>query len=160
MKIRLYCLFAMLFVGGCASPRGVGLGPPFEPMAALPADKATVYIYRPARTFGSGSYPEIFLNGEKKMALLENGYGVFILPKGEFEIKVEGDINWWPPVAARKLSVEAGRDYYVRVVPILPPGVKPGPHLFTNNVSRAEITLIPKNDALRDISQTQLVVQQ
>lgn len=152
-KKRVWVLVVAL--AGCATSAE---GPPFQPMAAA-ADKATVYVYRPHNDFNFAGYPEIFINGEKKFALLDNGYAALSLPAGEYEIKAEGTrfgTNWWPRPTTRTLSVEAGREYYVRVIPTLPPGVKAGPHLFRDdNVSRAVMTLLPKEQALMEISKTQ-----
>jgi Protein of unknown function (DUF2846) len=151
--------FAVLLIAGCAAAPPVD-APRFAPMTSVAADKATVYIYRPTAPFNLGGYPEIFLNGEKKFALHSNGYGAFVLPPGEYEIKAEGSrmgTNWWPRPAIRPIVVQAGREYYVRVIPVLPPGVKPGPHLFAeDNVSRTLITLVPKDEALEEIAKTQL----
>lgn len=157
MLIRLV-LILTLAMAGCAAPLE---GPPFKPVAAAPG-KAIVYVYRPDRAFNLAGYPEIFINGEKKFPLLNNGYAALVLPPGEYEIKAEGTqfgTNWWPGPTTRTLSVEAGRDYYVRLIPMLPPGVKAGPHLFGNNVSRAVVTLVPREQALKEISTTQLISQ-
>jgi hypothetical protein len=153
-------LIAAAAIAGCAAPIE---GPQFQPIATPAADKATVYIYRPSREFNLAGYPEIFINGEKKFALLNNGYAVLQLVPGDYEIKAEGSrfgTNWWPRPTNRTIAVEAGREYYVRVVPALPPGVQPGPHLFRDdNVSRAVMTLVPRDQALNEISTTQLIRQ-
>jgi hypothetical protein len=134
-------------------------GPPLAPVTPA-ADKATLYIYRPSAEFNWAGYPEIYVNGEKKFRLQNGRYAVLTLPPGEYELKAEGSrwgTNWWPGPTVRTLTVKAGHEYYVRVIPVLPPGVKAGPHLFEkNNVSHTLMTLVPKEQALKEIAETRL----
>jgi hypothetical protein len=149
LRVCFAALGLSAVLAGCASP---ATGPEFQ-LAPTPPDRGAVYIYRPGREFNHGGYPYVFLNGEKKFSLREKGYALLPLVPGNYEIKVEGSqsgTNWWPPPATRTLAVEAGQEYFVRVVPTLPPGTKPGPHLFTNNISRTEIELVPKEQAVRE----------
>jgi len=100
-------------------------------------------------------WAEVFLNGEKKFNLGNSGYGVFTLPPGEYEIKVEGDpwqTNWAKFPAIRMLAVEAGREYYVRVFIVQ----KSGPLLSAGINSYTQITLVPKEQALKEIAETSL----
>ncbi len=155
--MRLRLPFVVLLMASCAAAAD---GPRFAPITPVPADKATVYIYRPYVNFNYGGYPRIFLNGEKKFALRNRRYGVFTLPPGEYEIKAKGSrwgTNWWPRPAVRTLAVKAGREYYLRVIPVLPPGVAVMQLYKKNNVSRTEMTLVPKEQALKEIAETQLI---
>ena len=156
MRFRL-AFILLLIVGYAAAAEDAY----FTPLTPLPAEKATVYIYRPAAEFNDAGYPHIFVNGEKQKFRLKNGrYAVLTLLPAEYEIKAQGSrfgTNWWPGPTTRTVTVEAGREYYVRVLPVLPPGVQPGLHLFKkNNVSRTTMTLVPKEQALMDISATKL----
>ena len=156
--MRVSLLLAALGAAGCLSPEAGG--PKFS-MTPVAPDAATVYVYRPAREFNHGGHAFVFVNGEKKFPLLHKGFKVMRLKPGTYELKVEGsswETNWWPRPAARTLGVEAGREYFVRAVPALPPGVKAGPHLFReNNVSRTLIELVPPEQALEEIRSLSLV---
>jgi hypothetical protein len=156
VRIMLAAVTIVLALAGCASP---ATGPEFQLMP-VPIDKAAIYIYRPDREFNRGGYANVSVNGESKFPLKDQGYAVLLLPPGQYEFKFEGSqsgTNWWPPVATRTLGIEVGREYFVRAIPTLPPGTKPGPHLFKNNVSRTEIELVPKEQALREIAGLRLV---
>jgi hypothetical protein len=142
---------AFVLLAGCASPAS---GPEFK-QAALSPHTGTVYIFRPDREFNRGGYPYVYVNGDRKFALKENGYAVLSLPAGNYEFKFEGSqsgTNWWPPPVTRLLGIEAGREYFVRAIPILPPGAKPGLYLFSNNISRTRVDLIPREQALRELA--------
>lgn len=153
--MRLRMLFAVLLMVGCAGAPPADK-PHFAPITPTPADKAVVYVYRPHAKLNNDGYADIFLNGEKKFALWNRGYGVFTLPPGPHEIRVEGDLMktaWYPPPAVRKLEVEAGREYYVRVIPVQ---VSFNPHKQWFPEAQTQITLVPKEEALNAIAQTQL----
>jgi hypothetical protein len=155
MRFRL-ALILLLMVGCAVAAEDV----PFTPLTPLPADKATVYIYRPDAEFNSAGYPRIFINGEKKFDLENGHYGALTLPPGEYEIKAQGSrwgTNWWPGPTTRTITIKAGHEYYVRVIPALPSGVKAGPHLFfEKKVAHTLMTLVPKEQALREITETKL----
>jgi len=152
--MRLRFLFVVLLMAGCA---GLGPmdGPPFAPITPVPAGKATVYVYYPVKVHMFSQWADVFLNGEKKFALGNRGYGVFNLPPGEYEIKVEGDpwkTNWGKFPATRTLAVEAGHEYYVRVFIEM----KSGPLLSAVINAHTRITLVPKEKALIEIAETHL----
>jgi hypothetical protein len=141
----------MALAAGCAAPAS---GPEFSLLHAAP-DKATLYVYRPSAKFNYGGYPHVFVNGEKKFALKDQGYSVLILEPGTYEIKFEGSkwgTNWWPPPATRTLSVEAGREYFVRAVP----GGAPGPDA-SKTVPSTLVRLVPKQQALAELRRLRLV---
>ena len=147
-------LAIVALTAGCASP---ATGPQFS-LAPVAPDKGTVYLYRPYAKFNDAGYPHVFINGEKKFPLRHMGYAMLALPPGTYEIKFEGaKMEWWPPAATRTLGVEAGQEYFIRVIPALPPGVQAGPYLFTNNISRAIVDLVPKQEALSQIRELRLI---
>ena len=158
MRFNFLIIFLFL-ISACAS-LGPASGPAFKPTNINETNNAVLYVYRPDVEFNREGSPEIFLNGEKKALLRAGGYLSFIVPPGEYEIKAEGSTwgtNWWPRLASRTLSVEAGNEYYVRIVPTLPPNVKAGTHLFNeNNVSRTIIKLIQPEEAQKEITNTML----
>lgn len=156
MARLLAYLASAALIAGCAAG---ATGPEFS-LAPIVSDKGMVYVYRPVTKFNEGGYANVFVNGEKKFPLRDKGYAVLALAPGTYELKIEGSqfgTNWWPPPATRTLGVEAGQEYFVRVIPALPPGVAPGPHLFTNNISRALVDLVPKAQALAEIRELRLI---
>lgn len=156
MRTNLACMALVALTAGCTAP---ATGPEFS-LAPVAEDKGNVYIYRPYTKFNEGGYPNVFVNGEKKFALKDKGYAVLSLQPGNYELKIEGTTmgtNWWPPAVTRTLGVEAGREYFMRVIPALPSGAAPGPYLFTNNISRALVTLVKREQALSEIRDLRLV---
>ena len=161
-------------IGGCAA---LASGPEFRLEPVRP-DKGMVYIYRPYAEYNRSGYPYVFVNDEKKFPL-RLGYALLALPPGSYGIKIKGSgMEWGPPVATRTLGVEAGKEYFVRAIPVLPPGdphamrmssmpeslpIEPGevanpllldpeagPHR-TYNLSRTLVELVPKSQALSEI---------
>jgi len=132
-------------------------GPAFQLSAAPTDDRANVYIYRPQYFVNDGSglrpnggpgvgYPTIYINGKKTFGLLRNGHILLSLAPGEYEIKAEGSFwtDWtWAP-AVRKISVQRGGEYYIRILPALD----------VKNYPYTDMRLIRKERALREISQT------
>jgi len=157
--MRLIFTFVVLLVSACTS-LGPATGPYFSPLISNESDTAILYVYRPYADFNREGSPELFINGENKGLLRSGGYMGFILPPGVYEIKAEGSTwgtNWWPGPSARALEIEVDQEYYVRVLPVLPPNVEAGAHLFaSNNVSRTKITLVPKGEAQIEIAGTKL----
>jgi hypothetical protein len=144
--------------------------PAFQEATAAP-DHALLYVYRPRAAFNGGGSPDVHVGGGKKFSLRTQGYRPFKLMPGDYEIKAECNINWWPPSAARRLSVLAGQEYYVRITPTLSQdpnaeaaldpdakGLALKPIRGICNQGRTLITLVPKAQALAEISQTRLIV--
>ena len=161
-KARAFSILLSLLVAACATlPEDA---PPFR-LEEPSADTGTVYIYWPERRFNSAGFPDLLLNGEKRLTLLEKGYGVFRLRPGRYEIKVEGSAlgnNWYPQPAVATLDVKAGHEYFVRVVPVRPTAkysaaLAEGIHYAQH--SRALIELVPKQDALEEISVARRLTQ-
>lgn len=108
-------LLAML--GGCANTDY------FEPKAPSAADKAVVYLYRPAATNPGKkplrtSYPEILIDGEKAGFLKYNQHFRVELAPGSHEFVATGltpDARWKPEDRRYPLTVKAGETYYLRL---------------------------------------------
>jgi len=98
-------VFGVLAVlAGCAS-----LGPPFQPVASIPAGKAVVYLYRPSGFVGSAVSYTVNA-GEMPIITLHNG-GYFPY------IAVPGRIDFWAKTEATSfcvIEVEAGQEYYLK----------------------------------------------
>jgi hypothetical protein len=143
---------------GCATAPKTG--PLFSPATGITSDKATLYIYRPEREFNYAGWPLVTVNNEEGVPLMNNGYFVTAVESGDVLIKADGSnfgTNWWPGPAMRSINVEAGKVYYVRLVPHLPPGVTPGPHLFWSDTAKTHIAVMPEQQALTEISSTYLI---
>jgi hypothetical protein len=190
VTLRIHWILLALLLAGCSPQRlGAALGealvapfvaeatappeaPAFRPLAPTPPDRAVLYIYRPPLQFSGGGYPQVSVGGQEKFPLKQAGYRALTLDPGELEIKAECVTNWFPPTATRTLSVEAGREYYVRVIPswapnataeqALDPQAKPqGLSPFgTCRTGQTLITLVPKEQALAEIGQTRLLTEE
>ena len=97
-------IVAMLLQYGCAN-----LGRQFEPAAAVPSDKATVYVYRPSRFAGAAAFFTVNA-GEKPIAKLYNGgYFAYTATPGELEL--------WAATESKSsvtLDLKAGDVKYVK----------------------------------------------
>ena len=88
---------------GCAS------GPPFQPAASVPSDKAVIYVYRPPVMHGAVFSPEVTVGGNAPVALSNGGYfTTFVLP-GDVLVSISN-------VGKRSLTISAvaGNRYYVK----------------------------------------------
>jgi len=98
-----------------------------------------------------------------------------LLPPGEYEIKVEGSTwgtNWYPAPVSRNMVVEAGLEYYLRVIPTTKPAsstaniINDMGILLDNSVlqirpwpkSGLDMRLMPKDFASKEILETKLIV--
>lgn len=157
-KIGIVGLVLTVVLAGCsATPPKTG--PLFSGAAEIPVDKTALYLYRPEREFNWAGWPIVTVNNDQSVALVNNGYFVFTVEPGSVLIKAEGgwDEGWWPGPTTRTINVEAGKRYYVRLVPHLPPGVRAGPHLFWSDMAKTHIAVMPEQEALREISSTRLI---
>lgn len=112
MKIFRYVFstVTVLLLFACAAP-----GPVFEPMIQKEG-VATLYIYRPKKFKGGGTYPHIYLNGVEKAPLRNGGYISAHLAPGEYTIESKGkDWKWDLPDSSVKISVAEGKTYYIKL---------------------------------------------
>lgn len=95
---------------GCAAP-----GPIFEPLAQK-EESAVLYIYRPSKFAGGGTYPHIYIDGKEKFPLRNGGYLSFYLSPGEYTIESKGkDWKWDLPDSSVKVTLEKGEIYYIKL---------------------------------------------
>jgi hypothetical protein len=102
-SVKFLLLLAAALTLGCAS------GPPFEPVTAVPPEKALIYVYRPPVFHGAAFSPGITINGKSVVALTSGGYVPYFADAGP--IKVDA-VN----VGVRSINFEAkgGGTYYVK----------------------------------------------
>jgi predicted small lipoprotein YifL len=95
---------ALLALAACAS-----LGPTYTKDAAVPADLATVYVYRDATFIGGGVSFVVSANGVPLAALPAGGYFVVHVPPGEVELAARTEAK-----TSVTLDARAGTTYFVR----------------------------------------------
>jgi hypothetical protein len=92
-NIRICVLFLAVVLSGC----GVAIGPKFGGLEDAQSDGAILYIYRETKSFGIDvRYPCVFINGEKKDALIDGGYLVYRNLSGPTDIKFD-ECSWISP---------------------------------------------------------------
>ena len=131
-------LIAILLAAGCAStPR-----PLYAPEAAVPADRAVVYVYRDAGVIGGAVAYTVSANGTPIAKLPPGGYFPYYAKPGEIEFTARTEATTSVTIDAR-----AGQTYYIKGS--IGIGLLVGhPHLVVvaNEVGAAEIaacTLVP-----------------
>ena len=89
--------------------QGCATGPPFQPVAEIPADKVLVYIYRPGAIFGSGVVYDVHVGEKEIVALRPKGYFPYFAAPGETE--------FWSRTEAKATvatNLSEGETYYLR----------------------------------------------
>jgi hypothetical protein len=117
MKL-VYLIILILLISSCAT---VETGNKFQPLASIPEDKATIYIYRPETCFNRGGWPEIYINNQLQTSLLNNSHIICHVMPGENRIKAEGSTwgtNWYPGPVELEYTFSAGDSYYLRITPV------------------------------------------
>jgi hypothetical protein len=111
MKPRLYLLLAALgLFSGCVT----GPNTKFTELE-YHEGKATVYFYRISKLVGCGTYPNIYINGEKKDALVNGSFLSYYLPPGKYDFKADGNILVYPFKKSEiELEIEQQKEYYIR----------------------------------------------
>ena len=82
--IRASLIILILLISSCAT---VETGNVFQPLASIPEDKATIYIYRPDACFNRGGWPGIYINNQLQTSLLNNGHIICHLMPGDTGLK-------------------------------------------------------------------------
>jgi len=106
-------ILAIFILSGCAAT-----GKNFSTLEPLSSSEATVYIYRPSKFFQGGTWPTVFIDGEERFTLKNEGYVFIDLSPGEHEIKIGKShffANWMFSDVNRKLNVESNKRYYLRL---------------------------------------------
>ncbi|CAM4160060.1 DUF2846 domain-containing protein [Pseudoalteromonas byunsanensis] len=112
MRNRVLCLFVAILISGC-----VATGEKFKGELAQPNDKASFYLYRPAKFFQGGAWPTVFINGEDRFTLKNGGYVHTYLPAGTHHFKIaKGHFlsNWIAGDLEFTVEVEPGKQYFYR----------------------------------------------
>lgn len=82
--------------------------------------QATVYFYRLSKIVGSGTYPNIYVNDEKREALLNGSYLSFHLYPGKYRFKADGNFIVYPFKKVEiQMEIEANKEYFIRFDPDL-----------------------------------------
>jgi len=140
---------AIAMLAGC-----VNYGAEFRPEPQA-ADAGTVYVYRPARSFAAIVHVDLFVDKVKKLALGNGGYGVLKLPPGDYEFAFGGRM-WHARPAVHNLKIEAGREYFVKLVPSSAQEDNPS----RRDLWRLGVTLLPKEEALPELQRLRLTASE
>lgn len=152
VKLFLLPIIAIMLLS-CAT------GKPFQKVFISGEDQSVIYIYRPLRFSGGGGSPDILINNETVLDLLNGGYSWFYVKAGRYSIKITA-----PPYFASSidLSVEPHRSYFVRWVPevagwsVDPVFLAVG-ELFINYEFKGSMTLVGDEFALAEISKCKYI---
>ena len=134
IRVMWLLLIASLGLFGCAS------GPPFQPEASVPSDKAVIYVYRPSVMQGAVFIPDVTVGDNTPVALKNGGYfATFVLP-GDVLVSISN-------VGKRSLTISAtaGESYYVKGGTIRMAGGYPA------------LSLVPREAALPEIKECKLI---
>jgi hypothetical protein len=148
-KQSLFVLVLLVaLVAGCAS------GPLFQRSEAPEDNEALLYVYRPMQLLASGYSPDIYVNGEKALTLVNGGYSLFRLKPGKFTVIAKGFVipgsgnhyGW-----AVEMGLEPGKTYYVR----WKPGLSGIPYRYPNLdfQFRGHMEILDEQRALAEISE-------
>jgi hypothetical protein len=100
--LSLSFLIAASLMAGCAS------GPAFEPIGAVPPDKALLYFYRPA-SHGALYKPMVSVNDKGVVALQAKGYFPYLATPGKLRLSITN-----VGTIATNFDAAPGQTYYVR----------------------------------------------
>ena len=96
-------LAATLGLGGCAT-----LGAPYTPDAAVPVNRAAVYVYR-VSAMGAAVAPTVTANKVPLLTLPPSGYFVYYAAPGELTLEQKTEST-----TSVTLDIKAGDTYYVK----------------------------------------------
>jgi len=100
-----------------ASASAPTLGTSFQPTEKIPADKAVVYIYRPAGSGAGGvAIPfDVKANGKPVITLVQGGYYAYVTDPGNIEFATF-EIGLMAPNSTSSITVDAkaGQAYYLK----------------------------------------------
>lgn len=143
--MRRISIVLFAFLSGCAAT-GVPFATPVDPLVG----EAVVYVYRLHNQAFRNVYPKVYINGEERGPLKNEGFLVLRMPPGPAELAVKGDGMIWvkstvvikPTLAARSVhffrySVSWQRD---------------GP----KDVIRVVVESVPREQALAELKTTRM----
>lgn len=150
MLLKKSLLILLVVLSACSTS-----GVKFKQVGKIPDNVATIYVYRPFLTYNMAGWPDIYINGKKEFALKNSGYGVLQLAPGKHEIKAKGSkqlTNWFPKPVSINFDFVAGKEYFVRVLPKFKESMTIGSVVAVSG--SAQISIIPKQAALKEIAET------
>lgn len=104
MRMLLPLAGLSLLLTGCAT-----LGEKYTPAAAVPANRAAVYVYRPGKFVGGALSPNVQANGVPLSDLNAGGYFVYFAAPGELTLTARTEAT-----TSVTLDIKAGETYYVQ----------------------------------------------
>jgi|TARA_R110001583_G_scaffold43838_3_gene139257 hypothetical protein len=106
VKYLTHLAIAMFLVGCTAT------GPLFNGVSEARSDKAIAYFFRQAAFYGSGSCPDLVIDGEKIGCLKNGGFFEVILEPGNHLVLFDKG-TWEPDKDLRSnITLEKGKIYY------------------------------------------------
>lgn len=151
------CLLALL-MSSCA------VGPKFQRVDVAENSESLLYIYRPWQFGAAGSSPDILINGEEVLTLINGGYSLFRLTPGTYtvgpkEVGIPGSAIQYG--RAIRLHLEPWKTYFVKWTPRMTRfsvGPVIGGVVFGDVRFQGEITLQEDEQlAIREISETKYI---
>jgi len=106
-------LLSIFLLTGCAAS-----GQNFSTLEAVSNTEGKVYIYRPNKFFQGGTWPTVFINGEKRFELKNQGYIVFNLPPGQHNLKIGKShlfANWGFDDVEGVLTIKPKERYFLKL---------------------------------------------
>jgi len=90
-------------------------GPAFGEPSHAPQGDALVYVYRLHYPSLRNSYPDVYVNGEQRGPLKDEGHLVYRLRQGTATIEVRGNGVRWPRLAASVTPIlQSERTYFFK----------------------------------------------
>ena len=109
MRLRNTAAILVGVLSACAAS-----GPKFSGLPPVTEGAALVVLYRPHTSINSGGYPHVYLNGEKKTALLDTGYVLYQVPPGEHKITLTNPA-FWDGKQEWSFTIAAGQKQFFRL---------------------------------------------
>jgi len=107
-------LLCWLVLGGCSAQ-----GTRFSALPALGQDEALIVVYRPSAFARSGTWPDIYVDGQKRGELKNGGYLFLRVPPAGHLVEVKGPVMRWD-IRAEPLSCKpevcAGETVFIRLL--------------------------------------------
>ncbi len=94
-------------------------GPVFTRHTDPASGEALIYLYRPNRWTARAGAPQIFINGQKSIKLLNKGYTAAYVVPGKIDILARWSVLWESRHMSTLLNANSGTTHYVRYLPTL-----------------------------------------
>jgi len=114
------------------------------------SDEALVYLYRLHYPGLRNSYPDVYVNGEQRGSLKDEGHLVYRLRQGKATIEVKGNGVQWPRIAASVTPIlQPERTYFFKYT------AEQG-FVGTELETRVRLEEMPREQAIKDLQTTRL----